>query len=675
MANLDLNNKKEAFYEDEFLSELTESKPSKTKSVIIIVFGALFLISLGIGTYFLINSISSKSSKTTESTESTIRVGQSKKSCKDKGTTNGCDIWDSPSCPSSDGAMLPDWTDHLWNTPPRGDAEHYPGFQDMNVLVGYAQQTYNSDKTECTVTIYTKTAKDLSLTYEFDGISQTSNTKTFDSSYTGILKVRVIAESGETLELEEIDFIWNLNSLPTRNGDYRNGQKGAIVELFGWPDEAIEKECKIISEAGYLGIKLFPHMEQVMSWQQIENMMNPWYFMYQPVSYSLNGRMGNRSTLRKMIKTCRSYGLRVYADAVVNHMSGGGNDMNWHHNPSAGCAEWPPKTSSGELYGNMTSPYYTPEYTFKTNEYTGKRTNVLEFPRVPYGPMDFHCEKALNSWNDANILNTGWLTGLTDLDTSKDYVRQRIADYFVDLLSIGFTGFRVDAAKHIHPDDLAVIFGKFKNSLGGSYPIDFFTWLEVLPGGEADLLLRDSDYSYTTHLTQQLQNQGLTDDEINQIKLWWAAYPREPDLDEGRLSRVRKVIQNDDHDQQSSSSSSRDLGDNGCVLVKGCDPNNHRYFEQRLFTNPYPGYGVDNDNDYPIRMVLSSYYFLNGVMSPPDGWSDCSLCKVSCDTCTLSRGYVDAYSESAEAYAGTDYTRVHRDATIIQAMHEWMHIE
>jgi alpha-amylase len=49
-------------------------------------------------------------------------------------------------------------------------------------------------------------------------------------------------------------------------------------------------------------------------------------------------------------------------------------------------------------------------------------------------------------------------------------VRQRIADYFTDLLAIGFSGFRIDAAKHISPTNLAEIFKKLKNNLGGSFP-------------------------------------------------------------------------------------------------------------------------------------------------------------------------------------------------------------
>jgi len=95
-------------------------------------------------------------------------------------------------------------------------------------------------------------------------------------------------------------------------------------------------------------------------------------------------------------------------------------------------------------------------------------------------------------------LNNGWLSGLTDLDTETEYVRERIAAYFTDLLSIGFSGFRIDAAKHIQPASLSAILAKFKRNLGGSdYPADFMTYLEVLIGGEKDLLeCNPGDYNY-----------------------------------------------------------------------------------------------------------------------------------------------------------------------------------
>lgn len=77
-----------------------------------------------------------------------------------------------------------------------------------------------------------------------------------------------------------------------------------------------------------MGVKVFPPQESIFSFEWPQNgELNPWWFYYQPVSYKLNGRHGSREELRDMIQTCRGLGLRVYADAVVNHMSGGGNDV------------------------------------------------------------------------------------------------------------------------------------------------------------------------------------------------------------------------------------------------------------------------------------------------------------------------------------------------------------
>jgi pullulanase/glycogen debranching enzyme len=70
-----------------------------------------------------------------------------------------------------------------------------------------------------------------------------------------------------------------------------------------------------------------------MSTQPFENAMNPWYFMYQPVSYNLDGRMGTREKLKDLIQTCRGFGVRVYIDAVLNHFTGAGNDHNQHRQP------------------------------------------------------------------------------------------------------------------------------------------------------------------------------------------------------------------------------------------------------------------------------------------------------------------------------------------------------
>ena len=60
----------------------------------------------------------------------------------------------------------------------------------MSVLVGYAQLKYKPGRQSCTVNIITRTKRDLSLTYYFDRVPQSSNSKDYDSSYKGLLKVK-----------------------------------------------------------------------------------------------------------------------------------------------------------------------------------------------------------------------------------------------------------------------------------------------------------------------------------------------------------------------------------------------------------------------------------------------------------------------------------------------------
>ena len=50
--------------------------------------------------------------------------------------------------------------------------------------------------------------------------------------------------------------------------------------------------------------------------------------------------------------------------------------------------------------------------------------------------------------------------GLTDLDGSQSYVQDKISGYFNHLIDLGVAGFRVDAAKHMWPKDLAAIQAK-----------------------------------------------------------------------------------------------------------------------------------------------------------------------------------------------------------------------
>ena len=583
-------------------------------------------------------------------------------------------------CQGDQTAYPESWDDRSFQTPPRGDSTYRETYQDMHDLVGYAQLKYSSDRKICRITFITKvnpSIENWKIIYNFGGREQESNSFTVTSSrsykdgFPISAKLQVNGEVKATLVLEDEYFLWD-NPTVNQGPQFENGQKGAIVEMFGWPYTEIEKECEWLGTAGYMAVKVFPVGEHILTYDSVENgELNPWWFIYQPVSYRLTSRGGTKKEFKQMINTCREKGVRVYADAVINHMAGNGNDMYYDHRNHAGsCVHWGPKA------GSDGSPWWTTGWQYENNKFTGKKPG-LEFPAVPYTASDFHCERSLNSWTDPNILSRGWLTGLTDLNTEKDYVRQRIADFLTSMLSMGVSGVRIDAAKHIHPTDLAAIFKKLKDNLGGGeLPEDFTAYLEVLFGGEKDLLMcGGGDYSFGKPFVNKMKAAGLSDNDILKIKIWGSDYPKEfPICGWWEIDPIRHAIGLDCHDDQFPGSSSRDMQDKGSVYVKERNAERHRYFLAQMFTR--------TDANWKIKLVLSSYSFINDAYGFPDGKSDCSMYtgKYSTGKCTKSVPKQNAYDPNSTGYdAGSSnnwkqntYTRVHRDAEVVNAMRRWM---
>ena len=96
------------------------------------------------------------------------------------------------------------------------------------------------------------------------------------------------------------------------------------------------------------------------------------------------------------------------------------------------------------------------------------------YPAVPYRSSDFndrgsgsgHCPTSngnIHNYNNLGEVRNCRLVGLADLAQSKEYVRSKIAGYMNHLIDLGVAGFRVDAAKHMWPRDVANIFGRLKN--------------------------------------------------------------------------------------------------------------------------------------------------------------------------------------------------------------------
>jgi alpha-amylase len=223
------------------------------------------------------------------------------------------------------------------------------------------------------------------------------------------------------------------------------GGRNGIVHLFEWKWADIARECEnFLAPNGYAGVQISPPNENIIAPNR------PWWERYQPVSYKLVTRSGNEAAFSDMTRRCNAVGVRIYVDAVINHMSG----------------------MSGTGTGGSSA------------DNGGK-----QWPGVPFGPNDFNPRCDINNYNDVYQVRNCWLVGLADLNQGSNWVRDKVVDFMNHCINLGVAGFRVDAMKHMWPGDLEVIFGRLKNlNTNYGFPSNaraFITSEVIDLGGEA----------------------------------------------------------------------------------------------------------------------------------------------------------------------------------------------
>ena len=214
------------------------------------------------------------------------------------------------------------------------------------------------------------------------------------------------------------------------------------VHLFEWKWPDIATECEaVLGPAGFTAVQVSPPQEHSIV------PSHDWSQRYQPVSYSVaQSRSGTGAEFADMVQRCDAVGVGIYVDAVINHMT---------NFPSPGVG------SNGTAY------------------------TKYDYPGL-YTPADFHTPCALTNYQSAANVQDCELFSLPDLNTSRESVRQTIADYLVALGEMGVAGFRIDAAKHIQQVDLDDIIDRTNLALSGqAIPLPYF-FLEISAGqGEA----------------------------------------------------------------------------------------------------------------------------------------------------------------------------------------------
>ncbi|XP_059150386.1 alpha-amylase-like [Physella acuta] len=332
------------------------------------------------------------------------------------------------------------------------------------------------------------------------------------------------------------------------------GGKQVIVHLFEWKWTEIAKECeRYLGPKGFCGVQVSPPMEHAMITTDGDR---PWWERYQPISYKLVSRSGNEAELKDMVQRCKAVGVRVYVDAVVNHMAGLGRK-------GVGTA--------GSTFDS----------------------DAKDFPGVPYTKENFNdrsdCPSGdgnVNNYGDPKNVRDCYLVGLTDLKASQPYVQDKISGYFNSLIDIGVAGFRVDAAKHMWPKDLEAILTKTKDLPEGGRPFFFHEVIDRNDGA-----IKVDEYFHLGYVTEFRFPQKVKEGASGDLGRLGSVY----DPGWGMAPPDQAFVFVDNHDTQ--------RGNEALTYKNGAE-----YKRAVAFTLAY---------NYGFTRVMSSYYFTDNSAGPP----------------------------------------------------------
>ncbi|MFU0539783.1 alpha-amylase [Gardnerella vaginalis] len=236
-------------------------------------------------------------------------------------------------------------------------------------------------------------------------------------------------------------------------------QKGVIVTAFQQNWKSIAKECKkTYGPEGVKYVQVSPPQDHIKGDQ--------WWTSYQPVSYKLNSKLGTEDEFKKLITTCKASGVGIIADAVINHTTGFANK---------------------DTVGVGGSKYDAANQSF---------------PDAGYTKDDFHkSTENINTYRKAEIVWTHRLVGLLDLDTSNPHVQKTLGEYFAHMLKLGVAGFRVDAAKHMSPQDVKAIKAAAA-AAAGTTPDKIWWMQETIGFSEQDPRIQPDQYLQTGEVNE-----------------------------------------------------------------------------------------------------------------------------------------------------------------------------
>ncbi|KAG6884413.1 hypothetical protein C0993_011372 [Termitomyces sp. T159_Od127] len=142
----------------------------------------------------------------------------------------------------------------------------------------------------------------------------------------------------------------------------------------------------------------------------------------------------------------------------------------------------------------------------------GSTFTHYDYPGI-YQTQDFHhCGTTgdeILSYANRTQVQTCELSNLADLATETEYVRERLAQYANDLLSLGVDGLRLDAAKHIASTDIENILSRLASKLYVTQEVIFGAGEAVQPSeytANGDV----QEFRYTTAVKNAFLGGGIS---------------------------------------------------------------------------------------------------------------------------------------------------------------------
>mgnify|MGYP002803518647 FL=1 len=266
-------------------------------------------------------------------------------------------------------------------------------------------------------------------------------------------------------------------------------RSSVFVKLMEWNYNDIAQECTdYLAPNGFEAVQVAPVTEHVLGYQ--------WWVKYQPVSAGLDTRSGTEEEFRRMVATCRSVGVQVIVDILMNHMASPCRNARKPLQPGddlVPCVGW-----GGSKYGNRRQEGAR-GWDASQPEHFHHLRNDSNQPFCKVGPQ------------------TGWLCPdddctpcdmyeLPDYNTELQEVRDMQFKHLEELFHIGVTGLRVDAAIYHHVYELADMLNRLPWDL-----IYQEWWGEYPPEERTKYVGLYRDVAYRWHVVNRISNKNATD--------------------------------------------------------------------------------------------------------------------------------------------------------------------